>query len=138
MNEYIVFPLIFICKEEITIVWVVIFINHALIRNEGDYMYGGIVGGALKKEEIGKERKKQQLCYRQSPAERHLPLDDPEPSLLPCPLERRREAAADGLSVKALDGEGRGQVNEPKPECIDPSQTPLRRSARRLAAANNR
>jgi hypothetical protein len=61
-------------------------------------------------------------------------LDDPEPSLLPCPLERRREAAAVGLLVKVLDGEGRGRVNELKPERMDPSQTPLRRSTR-LAAA---
>ena len=62
-------------------------------------------------------------------------LDDSEPSLLlPCPLERRREAAALGLLVKVLDGEGRGQVNELKPERMDPSQTPLRRSER-LAAA---
>ena len=49
-------------------------------------------------------------------------LDNPEPSLLPCPLERRREAAVVGLLVKVLDGEGRGQVNELKPERIDPSQ----------------
>mmetsp|Transcript_6589 Transcript_6589/g.14095 ORF Transcript_6589/g.14095 Transcript_6589/m.14095 type:complete len:86 (+) Transcript_6589:107-364(+) len=63
-------------------------------------------------------------------------LGDPEPSLLPFPLllKRRREAAAVGLLVKVLDGEGRGQVNELKPERMDPSQTPLRRSTR-LAAA---
>ena len=61
-------------------------------------------------------------------------LDDPEPSLPPCPLERRREAVAVGLLVKVLDGEGRGQVNELKPERMDPSQTPLRRS-KPLAAA---
>ena len=45
--------------------------------------------------------------------------------------ERRRQL---GLLVKVLDGEGRGQVNELKPERMDPSQTPLRRSAQ-LAAA---
>ena len=61
-------------------------------------------------------------------------LDDPEPSLLPCPLESRREAAAVGLLIKVLDDEGRGRVNELKPERMDPSQTPLRRSTR-LAAA---
>ena len=61
-------------------------------------------------------------------------LDDPEPYLLPYPLEHRREAAAVGLLVKVLDGEGCGQVNELKPERMDSSQTPLRRSAR-LAAA---
>ena len=49
-------------------------------------------------------------------------LDDPETSLLPCLLERRREAAAVGLLVKGLDGERRGQqVNELKPERMDPS-----------------
>jgi len=36
--------------------------------------------------------------------------------------------------VKVLDGEGRWQVNKLKPERMDPSQTPLRRSARRAAA----
>ena len=37
-------------------------------------------------------------------------LDDPEPSLLPFPLERRREAAAVGLLVKVFVGEGRRQA----------------------------
>ena len=38
-------------------------------------------------------------------------LGDPEPSLLPCPLERRREVAAVSLLVKVVDGEGCRQMN---------------------------
>ena len=51
--------------------------------------------------------------------------DDPEPSLLPCPMECRREAAAVGLWFEVIDSEGRRQANELKPEHTDPSQTPL-------------
>jgi hypothetical protein len=98
----------------------------AFVRSKIEY--GNLVYWGASNTNLGKLDKVQQSAISL--------LDDPEPSLLPCPLERRREAAAVGLLVKVLDGEGRGQVNELRPERMDPSHKGPRRSAR-LAEAKS-
>ena len=92
----------------------------AFVRSKIEY--GNLVYWGAANTNLGMLDKVQQIAISL--------LDDPEPSLLLCPLELRREAAAVGLLIKVLDGEGRGQVNELKPERMDPSQTSLRIAAR--------